>query len=263
MYNKLVFLFAVLALSSLTFAQQKSDAPAVQPADTTCAFNLSSGSGHGLTTYCVTNNGNIAQFAANGTEFINTGGPVIEGYGMCDATNPPFVNYFDYAYSDSGNWNAATATITGTTVKVTRTTADGIWQLVQTITEMKGSPMSYGSARITTAIKNLSTIERFPVVFRYAQVGGVFFDYDTTPTTAFAMTPSENGPGLSLAAAFITNPADFSIARVSTVPAAPIPCAINNFSSTFFEGNGGIGQQYDLDIRPLHTFTITATYKPI
>jgi hypothetical protein len=103
MYTKSVFLFIVLALSSLTFAQQKAQtgATAVQPASTTCAFNFSSGSGHGLTTYCVTQNGNIAEFSAVGgnglpTEFINASGAAIEGYGICDTTSKA-VNYYDYA----------------------------------------------------------------------------------------------------------------------------------------------------------------------
>ncbi len=272
MYKKLAFLFVVLALSSLTFAQQnlaQSGASAKQAPSTTCAFNLSSGSGHGLTTYCVTQNGNIAEFSAVGnntlaTEFINAAGPAIEGYGICDTTKPPAVNYFDYASSDSGNWNAATATMTGTTVKVTRTTADGIWQLVQTITELNGSKTSYGRAKITTAITNLSKQDRFFDFFRYAHVGGTFTDFDTTSTTVFGMTPDANGPGLSLTASFVTTPFDFSIGYVNTVPDAPVPCDLHSaFTSTFFEGNGGIVQLFNLEIRPGHTKTIAMTYKPI
>jgi len=270
MYTKSVFLFVVLALSSLTFAQQKAQtgAPAVQPASTTCAFNFSTGSGHGLTTYCVTQNGNIAEFSAVGngtlvTEFINAAGPAIEGYGICDTTSNA-VNYYDYASSDSGNWNAATATLNGSTVTVTRTTADGIWQLVQTITAVKGSAVTYGSARITTAIKNLSTTDRFFDFFRYAHIGGIFNDFDTTPTTTFGMTPDGNGPGLALAAAFVTTPFDFSIAYVNTVPDAPIPCQVHNtFVNTFFEGSGGIVQLFNLEIQPGHTKTISMTYRPI
>ncbi len=271
MYKKLAFLLVVLALSSLTFAQQnsaRSGARAVPPPDTTCAFNFTTGSGHGLTTYCVTQNGNIAEFSAVGgnglpTEFITAAGPAIEGYGICDTTTRP-VNYYDYASSDSGNWNAATTTVNGTTVTVTRTTADGVWQLVQTITQIRGSAQTYGSARITTAIKNLSTTDRFLTFFRYARVGGIFNDFDTTPTMPFGLTPDGNGPGLALAAAFVTTPFDFSIAFVNTVPDAPIPCDLHNtFTNTFFEGSGGIVQLFNLEIQPGHTKTISMTYKPI
>ncbi len=272
MYKKLVFLFAVLALSSLTFAQQNSvhsGAPTGQPSSTTCAFNFSTGSGHGLTTYCVTQNGNIAEFSAVGgnglaNEFINAAGPAIEGYAMCDTTTRTPVNYYDYASSDSGNWNAATATVNGNTVTVTRTTADGIWQLVQTIAEIKGSALTYGSARITTTIKNLSTTDRFFDLFRYARVGGIFNDFDTTPTMTFGMTPDGNGPGLALAAAFVTTPFDFSLAYVNTVPDAPIPCQIHNtFTNTFFEGSGGIVQLFNLEIQPGRSKTVNVVYRPI
>jgi hypothetical protein len=261
-----ISLLLLLSFASLGIAPKnpaQSGASAAQPLGTSCAFNLSSGSGHGLTTYCVTQNGNIAEFSAFGTEFINAAGPAIEGYGICDTTSGP-VNYFDYASSDSGNWNPATATITGTTVKVTRTTTDGIWQLIQTITEMKGSTKSYGSAKISTAIKNLSTADRFFGFFRYAHVGGTFNDFDTTPTNTFGMTPEGNGPGLSLAASFVTTPFDFSIAFVNKVPDAPIPCDVHGtFTNTFFEGNGGIVQLFNLEILPGHTKTISMTYKPI
>ena len=271
MLKVLISLLLLLCFTSLVLAQQnpaQSGAPLAQPAGTTCDFNLSSGSGRGLTTYCVTQNGNIAEFSAVGngsgaTEFINGAGAAIEGYGICDTTSAP-VNYFDYASSDSGNWNAATATLNGSTVTVTRTTADGIWQLVQTITAVKGSAVTYGSARITTAIKNLSTTDRFFDFFRYAHIGGIFNDFDTTPTTTFGMTPDGNGPGLALAAAFVTTPFDFSIAYVNTVPDAPIPCQVHNtFVNTFFEGSGGIVQLFNLEIQPGHTKTISMTYRPI
>jgi hypothetical protein len=272
MPNKSVLLFVVLALSSLMFAQanqQQSTVGGVQPSSATCLFNFSSGSGQSLTTYCVTQNGNIAEFSANGTEFINSPGPAIEGFGMCDNTAiGSSLDYFDYASSDSGNWNPATATLNGTTVVVNRTTTDGHWQLTQTITDMKAFRGAYGSARVTMAIKNLSNIERFLVAFRYAQVNPApfpFADFDTTPTTALAMTPSAGGPGLSSTGTFIISPTntDFSVARVFQTTTPPDPCGINNVSTTFFEGTGGILQNYSLDIKPNATRTISMTYRPI
>ena len=270
MPNKAVLLSVVLALSALTFAQpnqQQSTVGGVQPSNATCLFNFSSGSGQSLTTYCVTQNGNIAEFSANGTEFINSPGPAIEGFGMCDNTGSP-LDYFDYASSDSGNWNPATATLTGTTVVVKRTTTDGNWQLTQTITDTKASTRAYGSARVTMAIKNLSKIERFLVAFRYAQVNTPpipFADFDTTPTTAWANTISAEGPGLSSTGAFIISPTNTnsSVARVFQTTTPPDPCGVNSFSTTFFEGTGGILQIYSLDIKPNATRTISMTYKPI
>jgi len=54
-----------------------------------------------------------------------------EGYGVCDNTGA--VAYFDYAdYGDSGNWGAPTlVSQTATSVKIARTTSDGVWTLTQ------------------------------------------------------------------------------------------------------------------------------------
>jgi len=266
-----LFIPVLLLLSvSLVAAQQRPaqrGTSVVQPPDTTCLFSFSSGTGRSLTTYCVTQNGNIAEFSAAGTEFISSPGTATEGFGMCDNTvlGSP-VDYFDYASSDSGNWNPAIALLTGTTVVVTRTTTDGHWQLTQTIADMKASTQAYGSARITMALKNLSTTERFLVGFRYAQVLPApfpFADFDTTPTTALAMTPSAQGPGLSSTGSFITNPSDVTFSRVFQTTTPPDPCGINNLSTTFFEGTGGILQLYILDIKSHATLTFSATYKPI
>lgn len=270
MPKKPVLLFVVLAFSSLTFAQRNqptSTVGGVQPPNTTCLFNFSSGTGPSLTTYCVTQNGNIAELSGAGTEFISSPGPATEGFGMCDNTvlGSP-IDYFDYASSDSGNWNPSTATLTGTTVVVNRTTSDGNWQLTQTILDAKASPAAYGSVRVTMALKNLSAIERFLVGFRYAQVLPApfpFADFDTAPTTAFVMTPSAGGPGLSSTGSFIRNPADFAAARVVQTTTPPDPCGVNNVSTSFFEGTGGILQLYILDIKAHATATFFATYKPI
>lgn len=242
-----------------------------QPPLETCAFTFTTGSGHGLTQYCVTDNGNIAQFSAVGGntlsyEFLNGTGPATEGYGLCDTTQPPFGAYWDFASGDSGNWNAASAVQTGNTVTVTRTTADGIWKLVQTITELPGSAKKYGAAKIVMTLRNLSNADRFVFVTRYADVNAgssVFNDFGTTEASAWGIVPEGNGPGLSATAAFVTTPFDFSISFVETVPAAPIPCQVNNnFTKSFFEGDGGIGQDYSLEIGPGKAKTVALTYRP-
>ena len=139
-------------IASFAVAQTRSAQSAAathEPASDKCAFTFSSGSGHGATQYCVTANGNIAQFSvvAGNTlpsEFLKGVAPAIEGYGLCDTSTRPFTAYWDYASGDSGNWNVATAVSAPASVKVTRTTADGVWQIVQTIAETKGSKFTYG-----------------------------------------------------------------------------------------------------------------------
>jgi hypothetical protein len=195
-----IALFMILSFSTLVSAQPN------RPPDDACAFTFSSGTGHGLTQYCVTNNGNIAQFSAIGGnglayEFLNGARAAIEGYGLCDTTTPPFTAYWDFASSDSGNWNTATAVKSGNSVKVTRTTADGVWQLTQTITNSGGSKFFFGEAVITMAIKNLTNTDRFLILDRYANIdagSSTLNDFDLTQTTIFGLVPSGNGPGLLL-----------------------------------------------------------------
>lgn len=274
MLKRSITLLAVLMFTSLAFAQSnasRSGATRQSPGDT-CAFTFSTGTGRGLTQYCVSANGNIVQFSAmssNGlpVEFLDGVNPATEGYGICDTTTPPAQAYWDFASSDSGNWNPSTVVNTPTSVKVTRTTADGIWRLVQTITEIPGSKFFYGKARIITSITNLSSQSRFLALDRYANIdagSSTFNDFDKTEASVWGQVLEGNGPGLSSTAAFVTTPFDFSISFVNTVPDAPIPCQIHNtFISGFFEGDGGIDQDFNLEIGPGKTKTVGLTYSPI
>jgi hypothetical protein len=273
-FNKSVFLFVVLALSSFAFAQQRSRAHSVagvQPASETCAFTFASGGKHTLTQFCVTANGNIAQLSAaagvDGTqqEFLNFVAPATEGYGLCDLTVQPLVPYWDYASIDSNNWNPATAVSTPTSVTITRTTADGIWKLVQTITEMKASNKDFGAARISMALTNLSPTDRHLIVNRHAYIQGFFNDYDLSELSAFGGPPFGNGNHLASTAAFVTRAFDFSVRFVMTTPGGPTPCQSfqNQGAQTqFFQGDGAVEQVFNLDILPGKTKTVTVTYKP-
>ena len=262
----------VLLLGSLAFSQTiPQQAAAGVQADATCAFTFTTGSGHGQTQYCVTNNGNITQFSAVGGntlsyEFLNGTGTATEGYGLCDTTNLISRAYWDFASTASNNWHAASAVQNGNTVTVTRTTADGIWQLVQVITGVAGSTRRYGAANISMALTNLSTRDRFVFVTRYADVNAgssTLNDFGTTEASVWGLIPEGNGPGFSSTAAFVTTPFDFSISFVETVPNPPIPCQINsNSTKGFFEGDGGIVQDYSLEIGPGKTKIVSLTYRP-
>jgi hypothetical protein len=71
------------------------------------------------------------------------------------------IAYDDYASTDNGNWGPTTVTSPNATTQVlVRTTADGIWQLKQTVGQIKAGAASAGSVKITMALKNLSTIGR-------------------------------------------------------------------------------------------------------
>lgn len=270
--SRVVVLAVVLILGCPAFSQSNfQQATGAMEATTACAFTFTTGSGHGLTQYCVTNNGNITQFSAVGGntlsyEFLNGTGTATEGYGLCDTTTSTLRAYWDFASTDSGNWNPASTVQGHNTVQVTRTTADGIWKMVQAITEVPGSAQRYGAANISMAFTNLSTRDRFLFVTRYADVNAgssTFNDFGTTEASVWGLIPDGNGPGFSATAAFVTTPFDFSISYVETVPSAPIPCQINsNSTKGFFEGDGGIVQDYSLEIGPGKTKTVTLTYRP-
>ena len=274
MRNLTTVVLAVM-ISSFAIAQTRSVssvAAANAPASETCAFTFSSGSGHGATQYCVTANGNIVQFSVvsgNGlpSEFLNATGPATEGYGLCDTSTRPFTAYWDYASGDSGNWNTATAVSTPTSVTITRTTADGVWKIVQRIAETKGTKLTYGNASIAMAITNLSATDRIIIVNRYADINAgesTFNDFDRSETSTWGGVPDGNGPTLSLTAAFVTTPFDFSISFVNTVPDAPIPCQNHNtYTSGFFEGDGGVDQDFNLEIAPGKTKTVVVAYRPM
>ena len=266
------FAFAVV-ISSFAIAQARTAPSGTnRPATEACAFTFSSGTGRGLTQYCVTANGNIAQFSVvsgNGltSEFLNGVASATEGYGLCDTATRPFTAYWDYASGDSGNWNAATAVSTPTSVKITRTTADGVWKIVQTVAESKGSKFTYGSAIIEMAVTNLSTADRIIILNRYANIDAgesAFNDFDKSEISAWGGVPEGDGPALALTAAFVNTPFDFSISFVNTVPDAPIPCQIHNsFTAGFFEGDGGVDQDFNLEIGPGKTKTVAVAYRPM
>ena len=274
MRNKLAFLFVVLALSPLTFAQQnqrQSAAGGAQLASESCAFTFKSGSKHGGTQFCVTANGNIAQFSAVGgnglpSEMLSGFAPATEGYGVCDVNT--VTSYWDYASNDSGNWNPPTAVSTAKSVTITRTTADGLWKLVQTITEVPGSSTAWGAAKISMALTNLSPTERIVIIMRHANIdaaGSSLNDFDTSGITAYGMALGGDG-GLSSTQSFLTTAFDFSFAFVLTVPGGPTPClplANQGAQLAFFEGDGAVLQYFNLDILPGKTKTATVTYKPI
>jgi hypothetical protein len=71
MSKKTAMLLALLVLLTRAFAQQIHQPPAgSQTESVNCAFTFSSGSGHGATQYCVTANGNIAQFTMTGLNLL-------------------------------------------------------------------------------------------------------------------------------------------------------------------------------------------------
>jgi hypothetical protein len=176
--------------------------PSTQPATITCSYNFASGSRDSYLQYCVTANGNIPQLQSPaGQSLIGSGITVGEGYGVCNET--PATAYWDYAgWGDSGNWGSATTlSQTATSVKIARTTSDGIWTLTQTLAQDKATP----AIRITMVLKNNTAVSRRAYLVRYADANAAGNwtnnNFDATADSAFgwaSTTGVNDGWGLMI-----------------------------------------------------------------
>jgi hypothetical protein len=269
MLNKPMLLAAILTLSSLGFAQartQQAEADAAASSkDTSCAYSYSSGTSPTSTSYCLTGNGNIVQFASpSDFEFIKSG-VVSEGYGICDFTPATPLPYFDYAHADSGNWGPTTVTTPSATSKrFVRTTSDGIWQLTQTITQIKATNSTVGSAKVVMALKNLTGIDRVVYLIRYADVDAGSSDSDNTfiwgINSAYGV-----GREISYGLGLTTNTFTFPhTAFTQNEFDGPAPCSVfTNMNGQPFTGDGSIGHLFAIEVLHGATRTVTVTYKPI
>jgi hypothetical protein len=191
----------VVVLSGILICALSSSAQQTNPDTSACSYTFSSGAGDTLLQYCVTANGNLTQMQMPaGQELINQGITVGEGYGICNES--PATAYYDYGgWGDSGNWNAPKVlSLTATSVKIARTTSDGIWTLTQTITQDKTTP----SVKIAMALKNNTAATRKAYLVRYADVDAgnwIANNVDGTANSAFAWgstTGNLDGWGLML-----------------------------------------------------------------
>ena len=226
----------------------------------------------------MTANGNITQFETpQGHEHIRKHRRFVKGYGICDATaGLPNVQYFDYAdFGDSLNWLPATvATQSPTVVKIVRSTADGIWTLTQTITQVAGiSP----SVKVAMSLKNNTVADRHAVLIRYADV-----DADGTFTNALGATASTvrshgipcypkhrsawkfwrhlaRGRDPQPHAAGDRGPQAFT----QNTPIGPAPCSVTfNFVPNLDAADdGSVVTFYELDVPKKAARTVTVHYK--
>lgn len=253
-------------------AKVKSDA-VHGDATETCTYTFTSGSGETYLKFCVTVNGNIVEFQAPaGVEQIDQAGSY-EGYGICDGSTS--IGYYDYAYADSGNWNApTTVSHTATAVKIARTTKDGAWTLTQTITSMPGpNPV----AKIAMALKNNSGESKSASLMRYANVvagdaasvDNFAENYDGSLDSAWGYTSFDTTASLAPYGLMLQNVGN------STPPTAeysregfaitgfdgPTPCSpYSNYVGTIYNENGSAVYWYGLDFNKEQTVTVTSRY---
>jgi hypothetical protein len=206
----ILFLFAILLASFAGIATGQSlglttkRGHQVSPQTYSCAYNFSAGTDYNFISFCITANGNVLQIATpDGRQQIADG---YEGYGICNES--PAQAYDDWGpWGNSGNWGAVTVlSQSATSIKMARTTADGIWTLTQTFTIVPSTP----AAKIVMALKNNTAAPRVVYLVRYGDIDADYRNYGSdlnnfSATTSSALAwnssipfGSNNGYGLQL-----------------------------------------------------------------
>lgn len=231
----------------------------------TCSFTFTSGAKNTFLKYCVTANGNITELETPLNQEHIALGDFGEGYGMCDDNSN--VAYFDYAdFGDTPNWRPSTiVSQTASSLKIARTTADGVWTLTQTISQVTGT----SSVKIAMTLKNNSTVDRSIDLMRYADVdssGNSDFitNQDATINTAFAW----NSVGVD------TNPFGLVMQNVGTSlfdyqgivqahPGGPSPCSAfaDSVPGPLTATDGSIVMIYFLSVPKGASKTVTVSYR--
>ena len=178
-----------------------------------CTYQFTSG-GTGTRKYlqyCISAAGNVVEFQSPaGSEQIGSSelavpsGPV-DGYAICDLS--PGIGgageYLDY-YSNSFAavyWQTPVLlNLTATTVKIVRTTLDGIWTLTQNFTQNSAD----ASFTVVMAVKNNSAGARSIWLTRVTDINAnnnYVNIMDGTVDTVFGYDVSEHGHGLQLSVA--------------------------------------------------------------
>ena len=210
--------------------------------------------------YCVTVNGNIVEFQTpSGIENIKHG-IIGEGYAVCDfSTGVGYHDYAGFGDADTGGWGpATTVSQTGTMVKISRKTSDGIWTLTQTIAQ---SP-SDSSVKVTMALKNNSPISRLVWLARFADVDAndrTNNILDGTVNTAFGYSASaQKGLQLSLATANFYDHVGYATQLASKA------CSINaGYTGLLSDADGMIYLNHSITIGAGNTATVVLKYRGI
>lgn len=227
--KRFVLALTVLALSSLSFAADSNAKNVNQDAplpSINCQFTFTAGAQSTFLRYCVTDTGNILGIESPQGHLMVPDDR--EGYGVCDGSTG--VAYFDYgSIGDSHNWGAATVVShSAKSVKIARTTSDGIWTLTQTFMQVAGNaPM----VKASMTLKNNTAAARFAFLLRYADTdidGDVTNNLDATVESASAWnsvsTPNENATAHGLMLQNVGVARDTHQALAQDTPSGPNPC---------------------------------------
>lgn len=286
--KKLMLAFTALALCSASFAQLPAF-PKAQGQDNserhaefsqlkqaalakaghgtdgsgTCPFPFTSGSNQTFLSYCVSGDGNVITLETpQGQPEISL--DQFEGYGICDITG-------NTAYSDFGasaltpNWGSARVLSNkGTSVKIARTTSDGIWTLTQTFNQVSGNTPN---VKITMALKNNSNIGREAFLVRWADVDAGAVEpneADATFNTAFIYNSFLAGDGIPVGLVLQNqgnSPFAFGAVTYNT-PVPPDPCNPLGFAAGELIGtDASFAQIYLMNLGRAQTGKVVVAYR--
>lgn len=250
------------AAAAQLISNSSSDAPDACPH----LFTAGTSSSSTFIQYCVTDVGAITSIQTPFGHFhIGAGG---EGYGLCQES--PAVEYHDYAATWSTNWNfPQILTLNGSLIKISRTTSDGNWTLVQTISKVAAT----GSIKIVMALTNNQSVDKVAYLVRFADAepDGHKIDHYAMGAgfqSAFAWSKLDFHYGLQL-----ENTGKWTAYQqgfIQSISSGPNACAFafNSVSTSAFisddfmgRSDGSILYTY-ADTVPAHgTKTVTMTYR--
>ncbi|MFZ3339251.1 MAG: hypothetical protein WA213_00105 [Terriglobales bacterium] len=159
-----------------------------------CTFTFASGPGDPNLQFCVSSNGNLVYLEMSNNfqvigSYYGDGGKQegFEGYGLCNESPP--MAYSDFENNSNGGTNWGTSTIlsqSATSVKIARTTNDGVWTLTQTFTADKTTP----AVNLVMSLKNNTKVARVAYLTRWVGVNATNWNYSSTHDRAFAWNAS-------------------------------------------------------------------------
>jgi len=156
MKHAALFLLVVAAVVALRQPLAAQDCPHL--------FTANGQSSSSYMQYCVSDNGNITGIT---TPFnrLHSAAPPSEAYGLCQES--PVAEYHDYFSEASGNWGPALVLgSSSSSIKILRTTADGNWTLVQTISKVAAT----GSIKLLMAVTNNQSVDRVAYLLRFTNL---------------------------------------------------------------------------------------------
>jgi hypothetical protein len=269
----LVALVLVLMLVPLSNAQQDGSS-ATEPDTQTgsevqtspsCTHLFTSGKSNSnvFLQYCVADDGLITSIQAPFGHFHL--GDQGEGYSFCQESPP--VEYHDYAAGDSGNWNPARiVSVNGASIKISRSTADGNWTLVQTISKV---PLT-GSIKVVMALTNNQSVARVVYLVRYAYLNPdgatAHFVTGASLQSAFGWHAFSNSPYYGLRLENTGAWSGYQQAFIQNTPAGPNACAFAFNAISYGVAEDAVGSTSlvyaYVDTVPAHgTKTVTLTYR--